>query len=256
MSVTIFILGASDINLADDGTTNSDQDESEGAVETATSVVSFQQLEIDIADNEDEYEDLGDTQVPITGTANDCAASIVSTNCQEQDAITSNQESVFYEGQGGLLAMESKVGEMTLEENQELIDGTAAHDAEPVASFAHGGQDMIIDNQDPVAHQSNDDGLLAVEQGTDSLHEDGLAEKDLIHSNMNLRYQIEKNRRLAFRDELKDRFDLMFKQIQHEFNQLEEENSILLAKQSEILDSVKSNRIDQNQQKAAFNEVT
>ena len=340
--------------MADDSTTNSVQDESEGTVEIATSLVSSQHQGTEIADNVDGFKNLEDTQASVTVPPNDCAAPIVDNDYQGQDTVTSDQDSVFYESQDGLLAMESVVDETILDENQELIDGTAVYSAEPIAIFAYEEQDMVINGQESAAHHNNGEELLAMEQGTDS-HEEELAkldrsktklpvvldsnhedhkeqiatgestindnksfqviennkglrecnedlelesstknerdlndeariseagvlvvkrrmqqsslgdnlptsekmsEKNLIQSNINLRYQIKKNRRSAFRDELRDRFDLMFKQIQHEFTQLEDENSILLAKQSEILESVKSNRIVQNQQKAPFNEVT
>ena len=80
-------------------------------------------------------------------------------------------------------------------------------------------------------------------------------EKDFTQARLNLRYQIEKNRRLEFKDELRESVIVKFDQVQKDFNELKQEHAKLLAERSKSMESGDSNVCERNERKAPIDKV-
>ena len=81
------------------------------------------------------------------------------------------------------------------------------------------------------------------------------SEEELSQARINLRYQIEKNHRLEFRDELKERVLMKLEQVQTDYTELQKEHGTLLAEISKSTGSGDGNRYDRNAGKSTFKEV-
>ena len=78
----------------------------------------------------------------------------------------------------------------------------------------------------------------------------GQLEKELTQTRINLHYQIEKNLRLEFRNELRERVVMKFEQIQKDFNELKKQHVTMVVERQKSVGSDDSNGCERHEQKS------
>ena len=276
------------------GISDSDQECSDEDVETIVSVLYSQQEIIVIADNVDENLPVSScideisfekTQEAITATTNDCAVPQGSCEQGQKNVVTNDQDSIE-EGLQGIeptidhsegirrpttsASYENECQKQVVDSGEETTDNgevsganrepdECAKDLEIKALkkqiISLNDQAKISEAKILVMSRKTQQRRLGEDLRIKFLEKKEELERELIEASINLRYQMEKNRRLEFRDKLRERVILMFEQIQEDFFTLKKENAALLAEKAKDTDCSVSDTSNENGEKDSFFEV-